>query len=450
MSTGVTLDAPSPAAQRGASGWLVRRSAGTTPGRLWTMLGGLLVLTIVAALVGWLAAGAARGGTKRVAGTTEPLLVNAESIYTALADADATAAQAFLSGGLPPAEQTQRYKDDIAQAGGQIAAAAAKAGDAGVAADAISTLTAQLPVYTGLVEAARANNRQGFPVGAAYLAQASALSRSQLLPAAQKLFTQEQSDLADDYHGARATAGAVVAGLLLLLLIGALLVVQSRLYRRTHRVLNLPLVAASVLAVVLFAVFTGVFTTQHSRLGRAQADGSDPVVVLAQARIAALRQRADESLTLVARGADPQYEKDFQDQQAVLGTDQKAGLLDAAARQAGDSGDPVARQRVVDIRSAARGYAQVHQKIREQDGKGQFNDAVRLATSAEPDSAPAVFARLDTALATAITADQRAFEEAAGDAGGGLGVLGWFVPVFGLAIAGLAVLGLRARLREYR
>jgi hypothetical protein len=451
MSTGVTLDARRPVARRDLGAGLVRRSAGTTPGLLWTMLGGLLALTVIAALVGWLAAGAANGGTKRVSGTTEPLLVNAEAIYTALADADATAAQAFLSGGLPPTAQTQRYKDDIAQAGSQIAAAAAKAGDSGDAAAAISALTSQLPVYTGLIEAARANNRQGFPVGASYLAQASALNRSQLLPAAQRLFTQEQSDLADDYHSARATAGAVAAGLLLLLLVGALVLAQLRLYRRTHRVLNLPLVAATVLAVVLFAVFTGVFATQHSRLGRAQADGSDPVGVLARARIAALRQRADESLTLVARGSTDEYEKDFAEQQGALdGTGGSVGLIDVAVRQANESSDPAAARRVADVQTAAQAYATLHGQVRKLDDSGDYNGAVSLATSSAPTSAPAVFAALDTALANAIVADQHSFEDAAGDAGGGLGALGWFVPVAGLAIAGLAILGLRARLREYR
>jgi hypothetical protein len=451
MSTGVALDPARPAVQRVLSPREIRRSAGTTPGRLWTMLAGLLALTVVAALVGWLAAGAASGGTKRVSTTTEPLLVSAESIYTALADADATAAQAFLSGGLPPTAQTQRYKDDIARAGTQLAAAAAKAGDSGPAADAISALSTQLPVYTGLVEAARANNRQGFPVGASYLAQASALNRSVLLPAAQRLFSEEQQRLADDYHSARASVAAWLAGLMFVLLLAALVWVQWRLYQRTHRLLNLPLVAATVLALVLFVVFAGVFTTQHSRLGRAQAEGSDPVGVLAQARIAVLRQRADESLTLVARGSTDEYEKDFAVQQTSLdGGNGVPGLLAVAAEQAATSEDAGASGLVAEVRSTARAYGEVHQQVRRLDQAGAYNEAVLRATSSAPNAAPAAFAALDAALAAAIDGDQARFEDAVGRAGGGLGGLGWFVPLLGAAIAGLAALGLRARLREYR
>ena len=50
--------------------------------------------------------------------------------------------------------------------------------------------------------------------------------------------------------------------------------------------------------------------------------GSDQVALLAQARIAALQARADEALTLVARGGGGDYEKDFQaNMSALIGSD---------------------------------------------------------------------------------------------------------------------------------
>jgi hypothetical protein len=412
------------------------------------MLAGLVGLALLAGLLGALAAGAASSGTRQVAGTTEPLLVNAETIYTSLADADATAAQAFLAGGLPPPAQTERYRADIDLAGGQLVLAAARAGGSGAAADAVHTLATQLPVYTGLVEAARANNRQGFPIGAAYLGQASQLCRAQLLPAAHRLFTLEQDNMAGGYRTARATGSAILAGLAVLGLLAALVVVQRVLYRRTHRVFNPALVAATALTVVLFGVLVGIFAVQHSRLSRAQSQGSDPVGVLAQARIAALQERADEALTLVGRGNGAAYETDFQAvQKTLVGTAGRAGLLQTAAAQASGAEQ---QQRVADAQAAATAYGAVHVRVRALDDTGRYNDAVALATSGDPDAAPAAFARLDGALTAAIEADQGNFTRLAGQAGSGLGLLAWFAPLAAVALGALAALGLRARLREYR
>ncbi|HVQ90354.1 MAG TPA: hypothetical protein VMU51_04905 [Mycobacteriales bacterium] len=437
VSTGAFPGRPGVAARR------VLGSAATTPGRLQLMLTGLLGLTLLVGLLGAVAAGSARSGTRQLARVTEPLLVNAETINTALADADATAAQAFLAGGLPPAAQTARYRADIDRAGSQLAAATARVGDSGPAADAVRTLATQLPVYTGLIEAARANNRQGFPVGAAYLAQASQLNRSQLLPAAQRLLTLQQGNVLDGYASARADGSGRWAVAMLVVLLAALVLVQWRLYRRTNRVLNPPLVAATALTVVLAAVLAGVFASQHGRLDRARAEGSDPVGVLAGAHILALQERADEALTLVGRGSGAAYETDFQAVQRVL--DEQ--LLPAAVAQAAG---PEQRRLVTEAQAANVAYVAVHKQIRAQDEQGRYNDAVRLATSDDKAAAPAAFARLDRALTAAIAADQSRFDQLAAQAGGGLGLLAWFAPLLAAAIGGLALFGLRARLQEYR
>ena len=59
---------------------------------------------------------------------SEPLGLNVEQIYTSLSDADATAANAFLAGGLEPAKARQRYQADITQAAIRIEAASALVG----------------------------------------------------------------------------------------------------------------------------------------------------------------------------------------------------------------------------------------------------------------------------------------------------------------------------------
>ena len=100
-------DPPRPAADtqpapgtRPALGRFLR--ATTTPARLRLLMVGLVVLCLVwGGLAAWVVSQRASGASN-VVGTSEPLSLDGQQIYRALSDADATAASAFLSGGLEP------------------------------------------------------------------------------------------------------------------------------------------------------------------------------------------------------------------------------------------------------------------------------------------------------------------------------------------------------------
>ena len=103
-----------------------------------------------------------RAAANAVVESTAPLLLATQDLYVALANADAAASTIFLRAGLEPSELRAGYLDDISRAGEHLAAIAVA--DLGPeAADAIATLAEELPMYTGLIEAARANSRQGYP-----------------------------------------------------------------------------------------------------------------------------------------------------------------------------------------------------------------------------------------------------------------------------------------------
>src|SRR5882757_5960432 len=161
-----------PATRRGGAPSKLLRAT-DTPGRLRVLMVGLVVLSLVwGAFAAW-AVYQRASGANDVVGTSEPLSLDGQQIYRALSDADATAASAFLSGGLEPLAARHRYQADIAQAAAHLESATAAAGHSPAARD-LAKLSAGLPVYTGEVETARANNRLGLPLGAAYLREASA------------------------------------------------------------------------------------------------------------------------------------------------------------------------------------------------------------------------------------------------------------------------------------
>ena len=137
---------------------------------------------------------------------TEPLLVQAKNLYTSLSDANATVATGLLSGGVETAAKRDRYLGDLIIASGALSALTRGAGTAANAPAELDTIADRLPTYSGLIETARANNRLGFPIGAAYLRQASALMTSSMLPAADHLYRTEAERLNDDYRTGSATS----------------------------------------------------------------------------------------------------------------------------------------------------------------------------------------------------------------------------------------------------
>jgi hypothetical protein len=122
-----------------------------------------MILTAVAvAVFGITATRAAierRATAEDVFDDAAPLLFDAQGLCVALADADAAASTIYLRAGLEPRELRQRYEEDLERAETRPAAIAGTGLRPGASA-AAQTITEELPAYAGLVEAARADNRQ--------------------------------------------------------------------------------------------------------------------------------------------------------------------------------------------------------------------------------------------------------------------------------------------------
>jgi hypothetical protein len=426
----------------GAARWRSRLTLGTTPGRLR--------LTLIALVTASLAWGALAGFTvsqyssaaTSVVTTSEPLTLDAQQIYHDLSDADDTAATAFLDGGLQPFSLVSRYQADVNAASSAIEQATALGGGS----PDLVTLSEKLPVYTGEIETARADNRLGYPLGAAYLREASGLMNGTLLPAAQRLYTTDNSRLTAT--SAQATGlPLVLVTIVVGLAIGYALYRTSRwLTRRTNRVLNAGLVAAGLAGVVSLVWLAVAFIGAHSDLLTAQSRGSVPVQALARADIVALQAHADESLTLIDNTGDDQYQTDYVARQKALGPG--AGSLLAAATSAA-AGSPAASSV-----SAAAAHATVwnaaHVKLRAADDSGNHTAAVASALGTRPRDAGAEFAAFSAAMTSGINADQAAFAASASAGGNMYGGLEAATIVLALLMAAGCGWGLSRRLVEYR
>jgi len=403
----------------------------------------LVVLALASGLVGWLAMVQRAALVHDMTVRSSRLGASALDIYRSLSDADATAASAFLTGGREPPALRARYLDGIAQAAAALTTASNNAESGSASAAELTVLGTHLPIYTGLVETARAINRQRFPLGAAYLREASGLMRTTLLPAAERLYLSEKARLASAQRRAAAFPRIAVGlgGLTVVVLIGA----QIYLTRRTNRVINIGLALATVaaLASASWIAWAAVAAAEHLDAGR--REGSAQVQLLAEARIAALQARSDEALTLLARGSGQEFEIDYlATLQRLEGSD---GLLAQASAGAPDS----ARQAALDAtREDVRKWMSTHSLLRERDDKGLHQEAIELATGPGPDDVPALFGRVDTGLNSSIAERSARFDRETDAAERSLAGLDLAVPVLTLLMVAGSAVGVQRRLAEYR
>ncbi|MFG7944496.1 hypothetical protein [Streptomyces cacaoi] len=427
----------------------LRAAATTEPGRLraiGAVLAALLVLS--GAVTAWQAADRV-AAADAVRGSSQPLSADAARIYRSLAHADTAASSGFLAadaGDTERPEVREDYEKDIAEASGLLAKAAANSGGSGSARRQIADLNRELPVYTGLVETARANNRQGLPLGGAYLRHANQKMRDELLPAAKKLYSEQNKRLGRD--DADTTAWPYPALAVGLVALGALGWAQRRHFRRTNRVFSPGLLGATAACLASVVWLGAGQALVRSGMDDAQEKGARSLHALNEAWIGALQARGFENMTLVARGGGAAYESSYTQQMEAVagGRAAEGGKLHDALTAADDA---EGRSAVRSARGAVVTWQQRHTAARAEDDGGNYDGAVERVIGAKG-STDVSFRKADRALEKAVAHEQQQFEAAAD------GARSWLValPAGALVLAVLgavaALAGVGRRIGEYR
>jgi CHASE3 domain sensor protein len=426
-----------PSVRARVSGWL-----STTPHRLALASALALALAVCFGLAATTSELARARAAQAVRNETEPLLAQAVALYTALSDANATATTTFLTGGLEPPARRARYTQDLRLASRALTTLTRQVAGPPAARAAVASIADQLPVYSGLVEAARAGNQQALPVGAAYMRQASALLTGTVLPAADQLFATEAARLRDGYRAGGSAAPVVVLAVAAALALGLLVALQIDLARISRRVFNVPVLLATVLvlAVSVWALI-GVIT-ERDALATAQRTGSDPVEVLSATRVLAARAQTDQSVTLVSRGSDQTDPLDFT---KVMGTLTGRGglVIETFGLDRTRDGGAAFRRLAADFTA----YQAEAERIASLQRSGELQAAAALASSP---TANTITNRLDGELVAQTSAAQMRFATATADANSSLAGLSIAIPVVTAVAAALALFGLQRRLSEYR
>jgi hypothetical protein len=402
-----------------------------TPGRMRVLgfVGALVaaVFGLVGAMTLWSSAGA----LERAAHNTAQV-VRIQGIYADLVRADADGTNSFLVGGIEDPAKRADYDASMDRvAKGISSAAEAQPADS----DALGVLNGKIQAYVTTVEQARVYNRQGLPIGATYLSNASATLRSDILPIVKNLADANKARADTEFDASSRLLTLVLVGLAGL---AVLVLVMIWLARQTHRYLNPSIFVGSL--VVLAALAVGIVTLAGvgSQVQAVRTNDFALTVKLADVRTAAYDAKSNESLTLIARGSGGQYEQAWKTHSANIDTLLGGGLDDAT------------QKRLKDLKDKWADYAKQHEAIRGSDDNGDWNGAVAQALDTKPGSANATFTTFTDDVSSTLDAFGKSTQSSLLGPVVWVTILGWLVLVMCLAAAVLVLRGMSQRIEEYR
>lgn len=397
-----------------------------------------MLLAILLSLGGWYSV-QRRSSAIDDAAAAARQLIGVQDVRVAVVQADSLASRAYLAGGQEDPAQRKAYEASSASASDGLVQVAL--GAAGTDAPLLQAANAGFAGYLGLAEQARANNRQGFPVGAAYQRQAHEISNG-VVANLRQVEANARQRVDDSIERAHRSSWLLV--LTTFLLLAAIIAGGMWVAIRWRRLINVPLAAAGLLTLIVLTGGVGVNAAAMNDADSVVESSLAAADVLAQARAAAFDARSNEALTLVYRGNGASFAQQWKESQSIVDS-----ALDESCSRYGEG-----CKAADSFATYASGYA----AVRELDDAGDWDDAVDLSltgvTSAET-SAPGVdpVAAFDefsgqsqSIIGIRSAAAAHGFDEAVGN----LGALRLMIVLAGLVIAVLAVFGYGQRLREYR
>ena len=388
--------------------------------------------TIVAGAFGWFLADQLTDNTNQVAdGTGEVLVVN-QQVQASFAEAHAAAVSVHLAGPAGNREQRRIYESAIERAASGLERVAASVGDDPESHAALEQVAALTTRYVSLVESARSSAIAGDAAGNAVIAEAGEVTRNQISPQVDLVTRRFQTKLADE-TGSNGFIVTFVIFVALLILLG---LGQFWLFQRFHRILNLPLLVATI-AVIAWLVYSGsAYFAQRQAFDAADGDAYQSIEASGGLLDLAFTHRAAENAAVLAseRSVDSVVMDDRSESNARL--DAMVALADTDREQA----------LALEVRTRWDRYAAQSSAIESALAAGNVAEAERITSGSANDAFNAFNA---TAEALLLDNRQQFFDEVdyAVDL---VRWLRWIIIALTVAVAVLAWWGYSMRLREYQ
>jgi hypothetical protein len=435
-----------------------------TPARLRAFMVGAWVISALLCLVGAPMLYGAWYAIKTVGKDTAPSIIAAQEISSALADLDANAGNYLLGTKQHQLEAIGTFEKQRVVVTSNLVKAAQNITYGDAESVPINAMFDNLGRYLELYAEMRYRKDTGDAAGAQQSYEvATDLMHNRILPAASELDKANYDHLKSEYlkQDTRSQGAEITVGLVALALALALAWAQLFLFRRTRRIVNVPLLAATLVTLGFGGYLVFTIATARDDLRVAKQDAFESIHALWQARSIAYDANGDESRYLLGGAHAASFEQAYKDKVKKLATvPQPDGAMfafkDPPKNYQGYFADEMRnitfageREAAIAMISAFAAYEKIDQKLRALERAGKHLDAVELCIGSRDDESNAAFDRFDKALQKVIAINRKEFDRTVDAGEQALVVAGAALPLACLLIGFLALFGIRPRLREY-
>lgn len=431
----------------------------------WYVTWGVSLLLLIASIYG---VNSQRQALKTVGKDAAPSILTAQQLQDSFADMDASLANELL---LKPGDNQQPLADfEINRK--KIAdrlVAAAKNITYPEEEKIIQSLQWNNSAYLLKLQAARDAHKRSDAAGALSIYQSAAtLMDRDIIPQAIQLSLVNSQELEKTYAQQKFANGGI--GLLIaivgLVQIAVLLMIQVFLYQRMRRVLNLPLLGATAIALAFLVNTLSSFLGATANLRIAKEDAFNSVYSLRQMRALSYKANGDESRYLLDRANAAKHEQSFNTKiktiltilpgfsnESILGVLETqtgvGGITGLFANSLNNITFVGERELAISTFKAFNQYLEIDKQIRELNQSGKVAEAIALCVGTKPGQSNWAFARYKKVQAELRELNQQEFDK---NIKAGNDRLEKFEIIASIALGSVAILtlaGLRPRLIEY-
>lgn len=440
------------------------RWAGTTPGRLRMLTVAIAVASIGLAVIGSGALIAAYVTAIGIQQRTVPAILGMESLHSWLADADRSAANAYLAGGSEVTLSQQQYEADIAAASRELQIASEHNPSGGDTSQRLQAIATSVDQYAGLIQSASVLDRKLDPNGNVYLKAGSSLMHRPgdgILAQIDALRAIYATGLDQANSTQRVLAGVLAGYIVVALIVLGLLAHTQRFLRiRFRRQRNHRLLAATLLVLLVSAGAASGAVQAAQSIRTAQDQSYSRLLNLGSARALVYDANGNESLSLISNGNGATFDQAFLAETKALVdrplTDQM--LLDAQhgriqfngllADELRNASSPDERAAAMQVLQAFKRFMDTDTLVRTKVQQGDRATATALTLGTDQGQLTFAFEDVDWYLGVNTQILQSRFDQTMATAEGILAAAAG-LNVLAVAIALLAFWGLKPRIDEY-
>jgi hypothetical protein len=409
-----------------------------------------------------------RSAIEKVGVFSAPSILTAQQLQDSFADMDASLANELL---MKPGEDRQalldfnknqkKIADRLVDAAKNITYPEEKI--------IIQTLQLNSSNYLLKLQAARDAHKRGDATGTLSIYQSAAnLMDRDIIPQAIELSRVNSQYLENTYAERRTVNGSIgfLIAIVGLVQIAILVIIQLFLYQRMRRVLNLPLLGATAIAIIFLGYTISSFMGATNNLKVAKEDAFNSLHALRQMRSLSYKANADESRYLLDRANSTQHERSFNDKiekilkippnltaatvaSNTLQNIQTPGLTGLLAEELNNITFTGEKELAIETLKSFNDYLKIDTQIRKLASSGKLAEAIALCVGTKPSESNGAFDRYKNIHTQLMDLNKKEFEQ---NIELGNDRLANFEAIAATALGSIAILtlfGLRPRLAEY-